>query len=525
MALHHSLRDLVSVRGAGVVDEAEEFRGVLDDFLAEDEATLGELNLLVDAVRLGALRRVLDVMDHGAAPQAAIREAGAALARDRGTDDPTRSCWALASLGFALGKVDESTVRTFLGDTGTMSAPSRPVPPIAPAPDPVATGPTTAERPTTEALPDGAAAAAPPAAQPGAAPSPAPPTAAPQPAPYAGPVPPVIPEQRSSRAGVYLLILLVALLLGGLIATGIILLRSDDPTASDEPTSDAPDAGESAAKALVPRSAMLVPYVVDNISRIYQVDTLTGESEPMTSAGVDARLPTISPDRRTMTYQLGAPPSVVRSVDLETGEERDLFDADGDCGTAGRPAWSPDGSRFAVVCSGIDKVVDGIWVANADGSGLTEVVPDPDVNGSPTWISDTEFVFPIEEVESAPLTFWKSDADGSRIEQMDVELDGFLSHADWSPTAERLIFLVSPDAEMEGAVWTVDVDGEDAELVADGSYAHPVWSPDGDAIGVTSYDEEGEESLAYIPLDDPENPVIVPDPPPGDIGVPVWGTR
>jgi hypothetical protein len=89
MALHHSLRDLVSVRGAGVVDDAEEFRGVLDDFLAEDEATLGELNLLVDGVRLGALRRVLDVIAHGAAPEAAIREAGAALARDRGTDDPT----------------------------------------------------------------------------------------------------------------------------------------------------------------------------------------------------------------------------------------------------------------------------------------------------------------------------------------------------------------------------------------------------------------------------------------------------
>src|SRR5690349_162536 len=90
MALHESLRELVSVRGAGVVDEAEELRGALDDFLAEDEATLGELNLLVDAVRLGALRRVLDVLAHGAQPQAAIREAGATLARDRGTDDPSR---------------------------------------------------------------------------------------------------------------------------------------------------------------------------------------------------------------------------------------------------------------------------------------------------------------------------------------------------------------------------------------------------------------------------------------------------
>ena len=150
MALHHSLRELVTVRGTGVVDEAEEFRGVLDDFLAEDEATLGELNLLVDAVRLGALRRVLDVMANGAAPEAAIREAGAALARDRGTDDPTRSCWALATLCFALGKIDESMVRMFWADAGTM----RPRPPDRPAcPAPVSSaGPGTAERPETQVL-------------------------------------------------------------------------------------------------------------------------------------------------------------------------------------------------------------------------------------------------------------------------------------------------------------------------------------------------------------------------------------
>ncbi|MDZ5622147.1 hypothetical protein SFC88_14985 [Nocardioides sp. HM23] len=535
MALHHSLRDLVSVRGAGVVDEAEEFRGVLDDFLAEDEATLGELNLLVDAVRLGALRRVLDVMDHGAAPQAAIREAGAALARDRGTDDPTRSCWALASLGFALGKVDESTVRTFLGDTGTMSAPSRPVPPIAPAPDPVATGPTTAERPTTEALPDGAPAAAPPAAQPGAAPSPAPPTAAPQPAPYAGPVPPVIPEQRSSRAGVYLLVLLVALLLGGLIATGIILLRSgdDDPTASDNPTDETSGSGGEGSGGQQPPLAeteMLVPFKAgtedDPTSLIYAVD-IDGSARPITDGPVDA-LPTLSPDRRTMTYGEGPAPFVQIRRDLATGASEPFFPDSGPCAHALRPGWSLDGEQVALVCTGPDETPDGIYVAGADGSDPSLVVDDPLVAGSPTWVSDTEFIFGIKSSteNDAVFTFRRGFADGRPSEPFDVDVtDAQVTHIDWSPEANKLLFLVSPFGGDEvGSVWTVNADGSDAQLVAEGSYLHPVWSPDGSAIGVTVL-EGGTESLAYIPLDDPDDPVIVPGGPAGEVGVPVWGTR
>lgn len=546
MALHHSLRDLVSVRGAGVVEEAEEFRGVLDDFLAEDEATLGELNLLVDAVRLGALRRVLDVMANGAAAQAAIREAGAALARDRGTDDPTRSCWALASLCFALGKADEAMVRSFLGDTGTMAAPGRPSPPGGPAPDPVVSGPGTAERPTTESLPAGApgppfGSSAPtsvPGPVPGSVPGPA---AGPAPAPptatsYGGPVPPVIPEQRSSRAGVYLLVVLVALLLGGLIATGIILLRSDndDPTASDNATggetsdrgSDKPKQGPPVAE-----TEMLVPYKVvegdEEDTRIYAVD-IDGSSRAITAGPFDA-LPTLSPDRRTMTYGVGPAPFVQMRWDLETSSFEPFFDETGPCAHALRPGWSLDGEQVALSCSGDDDVSEGIYVAGADGSDPRLVIDDPLVAGSPTWVSDTEFIVGLKssaDRDEAVLTFVRGFADGRPPEPFDVGVtDAQVTHIDWSPEAEKLLFLVSPFGGDEiGSVWTINEDGTDPQPVAEGSYAHPVWSPDGQSIGVTVV-EGGSEALAYIPLDDPDNPVIVENPPAGEVGIPVWGTR
>lgn len=550
MALHDSLRELVTVRGPGVVDEAEELRGALDDFLAEDEATLGELNLLVDAVRLGALRRVLDVMDHGAEPEAAIREAGGALARDRGTDDPTRSCWALATLGFALGKVDESMVRMFRGDAGTMPAPHPPTGPHGRAPEAAPSGPadfSTADRPPTRVISEETPTSSPPTPPPiGSQPTPPPPPIsvqppaptvevhAPPPLPkYVGPVPPVVPEEKKpSRAGSFVLVVLVALLLGGLIAAGYILLRSDgddDPTASDDPTTAVGSdnsGGQVEEKKPVPKDAMLVPYVENDVSRIFQVDATTGRSKPLTPEGVDAKLPTISPDRTTMTYQVGRSPTAVMAVDLATGEQRALFDPDGPCGRAGRPAWSPDGSRLVMLCDADgDEETDGIWLSNADGSGVTgPVVDNPEVGGSPTWISATEFVYGVDDPDT-DTTYWRTDVEGGSGVQLPIDIEGHLSHIDWSSEAGRLLVLVSPGDEEEGAIWTVDVDGLDPVLVGEGPFAHPVWSPDGDAIAATLRNESVLEVLVAVPLDDPANPVVVPSPPPGEVGIPVWGTR
>ncbi|MET0523503.1 MAG: hypothetical protein ABWZ91_01800, partial [Nocardioides sp.] len=111
--LHEQLRSLVSQHGTGIVDTPEQFRGALDDYLTEQDATQGELNLLVDAVRLGGVERLLAMLDNGADPDAAVREAGGELARDRSSDEQ-RSRWAIAAMGYALGRIDAVTVRAQL---------------------------------------------------------------------------------------------------------------------------------------------------------------------------------------------------------------------------------------------------------------------------------------------------------------------------------------------------------------------------------------------------------------------------
>ena len=108
--LHEQLRSLVSQHGTGIVDNSEQFRGALDDYLTEQDATQGELNLLVDAVRLGGVDRLMTMLDNGADPDAAVREAGGELARDRSSDEQ-RSRWAVAAMGYALGRIDASIVR------------------------------------------------------------------------------------------------------------------------------------------------------------------------------------------------------------------------------------------------------------------------------------------------------------------------------------------------------------------------------------------------------------------------------
>lgn len=105
--MHNDLARLVQEAGRGVLEDADSFRAALDDFLAEDAATRGELNLLVDAVRLGTFERLMSQVEHGAEINQAIRLLGLELARDRGTSESTSAAWALGALAFAVDRLEE----------------------------------------------------------------------------------------------------------------------------------------------------------------------------------------------------------------------------------------------------------------------------------------------------------------------------------------------------------------------------------------------------------------------------------
>jgi len=85
------LATLVRRYGTRVLEDADGLRAMLDDFLDEGTATAGEVNLLIDAVRFGALERLATLLDHGAEPVVAIEAAADALAQQRGGDGQSAS--------------------------------------------------------------------------------------------------------------------------------------------------------------------------------------------------------------------------------------------------------------------------------------------------------------------------------------------------------------------------------------------------------------------------------------------------
>lgn len=136
-SLHQSLADLARDHGHELFRDAGAFRGSLDDYLDEGQASSGTINLLTDAVRLGALDGLVTMLDSGANAADAVESAGQRLARDRGSADVRGCQWAVAVLGFALGKVPEQLVNGLDPDAQTSAPPAPPAPSYPPVASPV----------------------------------------------------------------------------------------------------------------------------------------------------------------------------------------------------------------------------------------------------------------------------------------------------------------------------------------------------------------------------------------------------
>ena len=94
---------------------------------------------------------------------------------------------------------------------------------------------------------------------------------------------------------------------------------------------------------------------------------------------------------------------LVYTIDRNGGPLRQLvpcgFDANasfpGNCVGVDDPAWSPDGSRIAFQYNLVDPAYTGslgldagIWIVNADGTGLRNLTAHPAQDTSPAWSPD-----------------------------------------------------------------------------------------------------------------------------------------
>lgn len=138
MEIHLAVRDIVGQVGRAVLRDPDQFRAVLDDVLDEDAADVGEVNLLVDAVRFDTVGQLIRLLDSDADATRAVGTAGSAFARLRGGADPRAATWACAVLGFAIGRVPEQVVLDLAPRRWSVDPPSTPPssPTIAPPPVP-----------------------------------------------------------------------------------------------------------------------------------------------------------------------------------------------------------------------------------------------------------------------------------------------------------------------------------------------------------------------------------------------------
>jgi|GEM_PF-4122885 len=264
MELHESLAQLARDHGESLFTEADAFRGALDDYLDEGSASTGTINLLTDAVRLGALQGMVTMLDTGAGVEDAVESAGQRLARDRGSADVAGSQWACAVLGYALGKVPVSLATRLRPDaftaeppSGTASGSTSARPSVSPP-----NAPTSAVGPTQSPPQQWPAASAPAASQHPQTPASAPPhQSAGQPvgqhsgqqggqygapaAPYAFTATPgygTPPPRKKSSTGLIIGAIAAVVVIGVVAIIGIVAFAGgddDDPSAEDTATSEA----------------------------------------------------------------------------------------------------------------------------------------------------------------------------------------------------------------------------------------------------------------------------------------------
>ena len=162
---------------------------------------------------------------------------------------------------------------------------------------------------------------------------------------------------------------------------------------------------------------------------------------------------------------------------------------------------SPDGRRIAVM-SGLRGSEPGVWVMNADGTGLTRLTTDPAYDGAPQWSADSRrILFP--SIRTGRAGFWDVDvATGRERQIVEVGQGGEAPFQLQAVEGPR----ISPDgtsiayARLDAnaatrAIWTSALDGLGERRLTPGDpvTGFPVWSPDGRRLACEVFVDGGAQ--------------------------------